>query len=191
MSAADLLELNRDIQGSPAVRLLATLNLGVYATLMERHLGRRRRPRDRARRPARTRPRRSRPTGGEQSGLALIKSWASQGWLHRVADQRAGVERNVCYLTQDARRALDFLRGMRRQDTIATGGSINGIASRLKQVAIRVGNDPDRIRAGIEAEIAALHARTRRTRRPACDVPTPTSPTCTTRPAPSPCRWNG
>ena len=47
---------------------------------------------------------------------------------------------------------------MRRQDTIATGGSINGIASRLKQVALRVGNDPDRMRASIEAEIAALHA---------------------------------
>ena len=74
-----------------------------------------------------------------------------------MADQRAGLERNLCYLTQDARRALDFLRGMQRQDTIATGGSINGIASRLKQIAIRVGNDPDRIRAGIEAEIAALH----------------------------------
>jgi len=158
MSAAELLDLNRDIQGSPAIRLLATLNLGVYATLMERHLSggviaetdlvvQLERDLDELGRP-----------GGEQSGLALIKSWASQGWLHRVADQRAGVERNLCYLTQDARRALDFLRGMRRQDTIATGGSINGIASRLKQVALRVGNDPDRIRAGIEAEIAALHA---------------------------------
>lgn len=158
MSAAELLDLNRDIQGSPAIRLLATLNLGVYATLMERHLSggviaetdlvvRLERDLDELGRP-----------GGEQSGLALIKSWASQGWLHRVADQRAGVERNLCYLTQDARRALDFLRGMRRQDTIATGGSINGIAARLKQVALRVGNDPDRIRASLEAEIAALRA---------------------------------
>jgi uncharacterized membrane protein len=156
-SASDLLELNRDIQGSPTIRLLATLNLGMYATLMDRHLGggviaetdlvvRLERDLDELGRP-----------GGEQSGLALIKSWASQGWLHRVADQRAGLERNLCYLTQDARRALDFLRGMQRQDTIATGGSINGIASRLKQIATRVGNDPDRIRAGIEAEIAALH----------------------------------
>ena len=46
---------------------------------------------------------------------------------------------------------------MRRQDTIATGGSIRGIASRLKQVALRVGNDPARIRKHIEAEIATLH----------------------------------
>jgi hypothetical protein len=158
MSAADLLELNRDIQGSPTIRLLATLNMGFHATLMERHLSdgvipetelvvRLERDLDELGRP-----------GGEQSGLALIKSWASQGWLHRVADQRAGVERNLCYLTQDARRALDFLRSMRRQDTIATGGSINGIASRLRQIALRVDNDPDRIRAGIEAEIAALRA---------------------------------
>ncbi|MHA3023859.1 DUF3375 domain-containing protein [Mycobacterium sp. BMJ-28] len=151
----ELLQLNRDVQSSRAVRLLATLNLGVYATLMERHLldgvvaetdlvvalDRDLEALDE----------------GEQSGLALIKTWASQGWLHRVLETRAGHERNICYLTQDARRALDFVRGMRRNDTIATGGSINGIASRLKQVAVRVDNDPDRIRAGIEAEIAALN----------------------------------
>lgn len=156
-SAADLLEANREIQTSPTIRLLSTANLGLYATLMDRHLGdgviaetdlvvRLERDLDDM----------GHPDG--QTGLALIKSWASQGWLHRVADTRTGVERNLCYLTQEARRALDFVRGMRRQDTIATGGSINGLAARLKQVALRVGTDPERIRAGIEAEIAALHA---------------------------------
>lgn len=156
LSATDLLDLNRDIQSSPTIRLLATTNLGIYATLMERHLSggviaetelvvALERDLDGL----------GRPDG--QSGLSLIKSWASQGWLHRVADTRSGIERNLCYLTQEARRALDFLRGMRRQDTIATGGSINGIASRLKQVALRVGNDPQRIRQSIEAEIATLH----------------------------------
>ncbi|QIV81393.1 DUF3375 domain-containing protein [Mycolicibacterium frederiksbergense] len=149
----ELLDANREVQGSRALRLLATSNLAVYATLMERHLFeglvgetelvvRLERDLD------------ALHETGEQSGLALIKTWASQGWLHRVASG----ERNICYLTQDARRALDFVRGMRRNDTIATGGSINGIASRLKQVAIRVGDDPDRIRQGIEAEIAVLHA---------------------------------
>ncbi|MDX1890823.1 DUF3375 domain-containing protein [Mycolicibacterium sp. 050158] len=158
LTAAELLERNRDIQGSPTLRLLATLNLGVYATLMERHLSGGVVPEtELVVQLERDLEDLGRP-GGEQSGLGLIKSWASQGWLHRVADQRSGVERNLCYPTQEARRALDFLRGMRRQDTIATGGSINGIASRLKQVAIRVGNDPVRVRAGIEAEIAALHA---------------------------------
>ncbi|OBI04380.1 hypothetical protein A5714_03180 [Mycobacterium sp. E2462] len=157
LSPADLLELNRGLQGSPTIRLLAALNLNLYATLMERQLSGGvvpetdlvvRLERDLA----------ALDPAGEQSGLALIKSWASQGWLHRVADQRSGIERNLCYLTQEARRALDFLRGMRRQDTIATGGSINGIAARLKQVALRVGNDPCRVRAGIEAEICALQA---------------------------------
>ncbi|RAU96062.1 DUF3375 domain-containing protein [Mycobacterium colombiense] len=157
LSPADLLESNRGLQGSPTVRLLAALNLNLYATLMERQLSGGvvpetdlviRLERDLA----------ELDQSGEQSGLALIKSWASQGWLHRVADQRSGLERNLCYLTQEARRALDFLRGMRRQDTIATGGSINGIASRLKQIALRIGNDPAHIRAGIEAEIAALQA---------------------------------
>ncbi|BBZ33415.1 DUF3375 domain-containing protein [Mycolicibacterium confluentis] len=157
MSADELLELNRDIQSSPTIRLLATLNLGVYATLMERHLAGGLVPEtELVVALERDLDDLGHPDG--QSGLALIKTWASQGWLHRVIEQRDGRDRNVCYLTQDARRALDFLRGMRRNDTIATGGSINGIAARLKQVAVRVCNDPDRIRASIEAEIAKLHA---------------------------------
>jgi hypothetical protein len=147
---AELVELNRDLQGCRAIRLLATTNLGVYATLMERHLA------DGAVPETELVVRLERDLDGlddPQSGLALIKSWASQGWLHRIVDERH--DQNVCYLTQDARRALDFLRGMRRQDTIATGGSITGIAARLKQVAPRVDNDPARIRKHIEAEITA------------------------------------
>jgi hypothetical protein len=72
LSAVDLLEINREIQGSPTIRLLAALNLGGYATLMERHLNagvipetelvvRLERARDEPGRPA-----------GEQSGLGLI-----------------------------------------------------------------------------------------------------------------------
>lgn len=157
MSAARLLEANRELQASPAVRLLSTLNLGLFATLMDRHLSEGvAAETDLVVKLERDLADLGHPDG--QTGLALIKSWASQGWLHRVADSRTGVERNLCYLTQDARRALDFLRGMRRQDTIATGGSITGIAARLKQIALRVGDDPVRIRAGIEAEIEALRA---------------------------------
>ena len=154
LPVADLLELNRDLQGSPAIRLLATNNFSLYATLMERHLADGVTPETELV----VRVERDLDDVGHadgQSGLALIKSWASQGWLHRIVDPRS--DQNVCYLTQDARRALDFTRGMRRQDTIATGGSINGIASRLKQVALRVGNDPTRIRKSLEAEIEALH----------------------------------
>jgi len=154
LSAVDLLELNRDLQGSRAIRLLATNNISLYATLMERHLN------DGAVAETELVVRLERDLedlDDAQSGLALIKSWASQGWLHRITETRAErSERNVCYLTQDARRALDFLRAMRRQDTIATGGSITGIAARLKQVAVKVDTDPARIRKHIETEIAAL-----------------------------------
>ena len=152
LCATELLELNRDLQGSRAIRLLATTNLSLYATLMERHLADGALPETEL---VVRLERDLRELDDPQSGLALIKSWAAQGWLHRIVDERH--DQNVCYLTQDARRALDFLRGMRRQDTIATGGSITGIASRLKQVALRVDNDPARIRKHIEAEIAALH----------------------------------
>ncbi|MEZ0339911.1 DUF3375 domain-containing protein [Mycobacterium sp. pV006] len=154
-SAAELFELNRDLQGSHTLRLLATTNLSLYATLMERHLldglvG------ETELVVAIERDLTDLDAADGQSALGLIKSWASQGWLHRVVDERS--DRNVCYLTQDARRALDFLRGMRRQDTIATGGSINGIAARLKQVAVKVDGDPVRVRKHIEAEIASLQA---------------------------------
>src|SRR4051812_40860351 len=151
-SAAELLEVNRDLQGSRAIRLLATTNLSLYATLMERHLS------DGAVPETELVIKFERDLEGlddPQSGLALIKSWAAQGWLHRIVDERH--DHNVCYLTQDARQALDFLRGMRRQDTIATGGSITGIAARLNQVAVKVDNDPARIRKHIEAAIAARH----------------------------------
>ncbi len=158
LSAAELLELNRDVQGSRALRLLATTNLSLYSTLMERHLSGGAVPEtELVVRLERDLDELGHPDG--QSGLALIKSWASQGWVHRLVDARAERhDQNICYLTQDARRALDFVRGMRRNDTIATGGSINGIASRLKQVAVRVGNDPARIRKSIEHEITLLQA---------------------------------
>ena len=152
LSAAERVELSRGLHGSRAIRLLATTNLSVYATLMERHVS------DGAVPETELVVRLERDLADlddAQSGLALMKAWASQGWLHRIVDERHG--QNVCYLTQDARRALDFLRGMRRQDTIATGGSITGIAARLKQVALRVDNDPARIRKHIEAEIATRH----------------------------------
>ena len=99
LSAVDLLELNRDLQGSRAIRLLATTNLSLYATLMERHLA------DGAVPETELVVRLERDLEGlddAQPGLALIKSWASLGWLHRIVDGRAGHDQNVCYLTQDA-----------------------------------------------------------------------------------------
>ena len=182
LSAADLLELNRDLQGSRAIRLLATTNLSLYATLMERHLS------DGALPETELVVRLERDLDDlddAQSGLALIKSWASQGWLHRIVDERH--DQNVCYLTQ-ARRALDFLRGMRRQDTIATGGSIIGIAARLKQVAVKVDNDPARLRSTSKPK--SPPATLNSTNSTPANAPNPTSPTATTKPAPSPCRWN-
>jgi hypothetical protein len=119
-SAVGLLELNRDLQGCRAIRLLATTNLSLYATLMERHLSDGAVPETEL---VIKLERDLEDLDDAQPGLALIKSWASQGWLHRIVDERAGHDQNICYLTQDARRALDLLRGMRRQDTIATGGS--------------------------------------------------------------------
>lgn len=77
---------------------------------------------------------------------------------------------------------------MRREDTIATGGSIAGIAAGLRRVAGQVSNDPERIRADIEAEIDRLRAEL-----DALDEgrrPSPTRWTSRTRRVRSHCRWN-
>lgn len=161
-SLQDLYELNRAVADSRSVRLLVTNNLASYLTLMERHLDRgakltepelvARLERDLA----------DLGSESDQSGLALIKYWASQGWLHRVSEPAGSGERdgdrNVCYLTYEARAVLDFARRMRREDTIATGGSIAGIAAGLRRVAGQVSNDPERIRADLEHEIDRLRA---------------------------------
>jgi hypothetical protein len=91
LSATDLLELNRDLQGSRAIRLLAATNISLYATLMERHLS------DGTLPETELVVRLERDLDDlddlddAQSGLALIKSWAAQGWLHRIVDERHDV----------------------------------------------------------------------------------------------------
>jgi len=153
LSAAERVELSRGLHGSRAIRLLATTNLSLYATLMERHLSDGAVPE----RPGSSCG--SNATSTTSTTLSPASPSSSPGPARagctRIIDERH--DQNVCYLTHDARRALDFLRGMRRQDTIATGGSITGIASRLKLVAVKVDNDPARIRKHIEAEITARH----------------------------------
>ncbi|MCV7287947.1 DUF3375 domain-containing protein [Mycolicibacterium wolinskyi] len=153
-----LYELNRTVADSRSIRLLVTNNLAGYLTLMERHL-------DRGAKLTETelvvrleRDLAAMGSDNEQSGLQLIKYWASQGWLHRITEQAGDGERNVCYLTYEARAVLDFARRMRREDTIATGGSIAGVAAGLRRVAGQVSNDPERIRADIEQEIEKLQA---------------------------------
>jgi Protein of unknown function (DUF3375) len=94
LSAPELLELNRDLVGSRAVRLLATTNLGLYATLMERHLSDGAVPETELV-VCLERDLDELAQADGPSGLALIKSWASQGWLHRIVDVRAGQEQNV------------------------------------------------------------------------------------------------
>ncbi|MGV0744000.1 DUF3375 domain-containing protein [Mycolicibacterium sp. XJ870] len=151
-------ELNRAVADSRSVRLLATNNLAGYLTLMERHLDRGQKRSEPELVVRLERDLADMGTDGDQSGLQLIKYWASQGWLHRITEQAGDGERNVCYLTYEARAVLDFARRMRREDTLATGGSIAGIAAGLRRVAGQVSNDPDRIRIDLEAQIDQLRA---------------------------------
>jgi hypothetical protein len=158
-SAAELFCANDYLQReSRAVRLLAATNLGAYATLMERHL-------DGSAAVAESElvlliERDLEAVGlTSHSALTLIKSWSKDGWLNRVSDGTGSAAQNVCSLTEDARDALWFIRRLRRADTIATGGSMERISNDLKKVASQLDEDPERVRADIEAQIEALYAQ--------------------------------
>lgn len=152
------LEANRSIQKSASVRLFAATNSSLYVTLMERHL-------DFGVRLSETelaiRLERDVAALGvvdQSTGLDLVKLWAKQGWLHRVTDTSGATAQNVCHLTPEARSVLDFMRRLRREDSVATGGSINQIAAGLRRVAGQVAGDPDQIREEIEQHISELDA---------------------------------
>lgn len=153
---AELFASNETLQGTPAVRLFAAKNLAPYVTLMERHL-------DRSAKVAepelvlRLEQDLAEVGLSDQTGLGLIKAWASSGWLNRVSDVAGQGAHNVCSLTEDARSVLAFLRRLRRADTVATGGSIVSIASGLKRIASQLDGDSDRVRADIEAQIEELY----------------------------------
>ncbi|MEE4025327.1 DUF3375 domain-containing protein [Gordonia sp. PKS22-38] len=151
-------EANRSIQRSAAVRLFAATNSSLYVTLMERHLdfGTRRSETDLAVRLERDLAELG--VGDQAGGLELIKLWAKQGWLHRITDPNTTTGRNVCLLTAEARSVLDYVRRLRRADSVATGGSIVGIAAGLRRVAGQVSDDPGQIRDEIEHQITELDA---------------------------------
>lgn len=150
-------EANRSIQRSAAVRLFAATNSALYVTLMERHLdfGSRRSETELA-----VRLERDIAELGltdQPQGLDLIKLWARNGWLHRMPDPVVA-NQNLCHLTPEARSVLDYTRRVRRADSVATGGSINGVAAGLRRVAGQVSDDPDQLREDITHQIGQLDA---------------------------------
>lgn len=151
-------DANRSIQRSAAVRLFSATNSALYVTLMERHLdlGARRTETELTVRLERDLVELG--ATDQAGGLELIKLWAKQGWLHRVTDPAAAAGHNVCHLTAEARSVLDYMRRLRRADSVATGGSINGIAAGLRRVVGQVSDDPGQIREEIEHQISELDA---------------------------------
>ncbi|MDJ0027160.1 DUF3375 domain-containing protein [Gordonia alkanivorans] len=159
VTLGDALDANRALQKSAAVKLFAANNSALYVTLMERHLDygtkmsevelTMRLERDLAELDL---------TDDQPTGLELVKLWARQGWLHRVTDTTDPDAPNLCHLTSEARTVLDFMRRQRREDSIATGGSITGIAAELRRVAGQVSNDPETIRLELEAQMSDLDA---------------------------------
>ncbi len=153
---ADLFAANQQLQESQAVRLLAANNLAAYVTLMEQHL-------DHAAKITESElvARMDRDLDkvglGDLTALTLIKRWSRDGFLNRVSVGTGPAAQNYCSLSEDARDVLGFLRRLRRADSTATGGSMERISTGLKRVASQLDEDPQRVRADIEAQIEALY----------------------------------
>ncbi|GAB18443.1 hypothetical protein GOEFS_054_00570 [Gordonia effusa NBRC 100432] len=153
---AEAWDANRSIQKSAAVRLFAATNSALYVTLMERHLdfGTRLNETELAIRLERDLVELGAPD--QTGGADLVKLWARQGWLHRITDTASSSTQITCYLSTEARSVLDYMRRLRREDSVATGGSINGVAAGLRRVAGQVTSDPQQIRDEIESQIHDL-----------------------------------
>lgn len=156
MDLRALVQANRDLQrDSPTLRLFAADTIAAVLALMERHL-------DRGVKVAETELvaslERDMPTVGltSQTPAQLISSWGERGWLHRISDDVVPGARRICWLSAEAQTVLDLVRRIRNDDTVATGGSIIGIADRLKRVAGQLDSDPERLRNDLDERIAEL-----------------------------------
>jgi hypothetical protein len=152
----ELVEANRGLhRESPTLRLFAADTLAAVLALMERHL-------DRGVKVAETELvvalERDMPIVGltSQTPGQLISGWGDKGWLHRISDDVVPGARRVCWISAEAQTVLDLVRRIRNDDSVATGGSIIGIADRLKRVAGQLDNDPERLRADLDERIAEL-----------------------------------
>lgn len=157
-AVAALYDANQKVRDNASVRLLAAKNLAVYLTLMERHLDRGIKVAESdliGRFEADLQAMGATAGAAEPNVGAMIAQWASSGWLYRLPDTAGGTVRTICHLTPEALAVLDFTRRLRREDRVATGGSMAAIAAAMKRVATKVSNDPERIRAGIEVQIQA------------------------------------
>jgi hypothetical protein len=157
---AALFEQNETVRKNAAIRLLAAQHAATYLTLMERHLDHGIKVAESdliARFEADLQALGSKSRTDDSNAAGILARWAAQGWLYRLPDTSGPTVRTICHLTPEALAVLKFSRSQRREDTIATGGSMVSIASALRQVAAKVNNDPDQIRADIEARIQQLY----------------------------------
>ncbi|VBA31469.1 hypothetical protein LAUMK136_00064 [Mycobacterium attenuatum] len=156
MDLRELVQANRDLhRESPTLKLFAADTIAAVLALMERHL-------DRGVKVAETELvtllEQDMPIVGlsSQTPAQLISSWGEKGWLHRISDDVVPGARRVCWISVEAQTVLDLVRRLRNDDTVATGGSIIGMADRLKRVASQLDGDPERLRNDLDERIAEL-----------------------------------
>jgi hypothetical protein len=174
--AAKLYEQNLAVRNNAPMRLLGAQHVATYLTLMERHLDHGTKVAESdliSRFEADLESMGGATRTDDPNPAAMLARWAAAGWLYRLPDTSGATVRTICHLTPEALAVLKFARSLRREDTVATGGSMASIASALREVAAKVNNDPNQIRADIEARIQHLYDELdelERGERPAPDI---------------------
>ncbi len=137
---------------------MASPLLAAYVTLMERHLVEVARIRETD---LIARLERDFPEVGIEDITAstLIKRWSAAGFLDRRPFGKGLSKQNYCSLTEDARDAVSFLRRQHRVESLATGGSLDNIATTLDKIASQLDDDLDRVRSGYQEQISELQRR--------------------------------
>ena len=84
----------------------------------------------------------------------LLARWRRRGWVSRSVDPTSRVERYQ--LTSGARHAVQQMRGLQRQTSVATESALSMIMADVHRIAAEANPDPAARRLALNEQIAAL-----------------------------------
>jgi DNA-binding PadR family transcriptional regulator len=93
-------------------------------------------------------------TGLETDPAAMLKKWTEKGWVHRSREERS--DRYYYRLTSGAVDAVNYMAGLDRRSSVATGSAVGMIAEQVGQIAADANPDPVARRESLTGQIKAL-----------------------------------
>ncbi|MEV6987481.1 DUF3375 family protein [Sphaerisporangium sp. NPDC051017] len=91
------------------------------------------------------------------AAAALLTKWTKKGWVHRSVDPDTRMERYQ--LTSGASQAVQQMRNLQRQGSVATESALAMVMAGLRQIATQANPDPKVHRKAIDEQMAALVAQ--------------------------------